>query len=152
MINCLTKNFSPWTIMDHRHLIVFDGVCNFCNGAVNFIIERDPAGKFIFTPMQSEFAQTIFRSHGINNVGIDTFLLVKNGQAYTWTNAALEISKDLTGYWYLFHIFKILPRPVRDWFYRLFARNRYRLFGRTQHCMVPTPDVKARFIGIEHSD
>lgn len=134
--------------MDNRHLVVFDGVCNFCNGAVNFIIERDPSGKFVFTPMQSGFAQEILRSHGIANVDVDTILLVKNGQAFIRSNAALEIARDLSGYWYLLNIFKIVPRPVRDWFYRIFARNRYMLFGRTDSCMVPTPDVQNRFIGM----
>lgn len=134
--------------MDSRHLVIFDGVCNFCNGAVNFIIARDPAGKFAFTPMQSELAQETLRLYGITNVGVDTFLLIKDHQTYIWTNAALEISKDLTGHWYLFNIFRVVPRPIRDWFYRIFARNRYALFGRTTSCMVPNPEVRSRFLGI----
>ncbi|MFN3580729.1 MAG: thiol-disulfide oxidoreductase DCC family protein [Pseudomonas sp.] len=79
--------------MDSRHLVIFDGVCNFCNGAVNFIIKRDPSGKFAFSPMQSEYAQNVLRSHGVNDVGVDTFLLVKNGKTYFRTNAAIEIEK-----------------------------------------------------------
>ena len=134
--------------MDSRHLVIFDGVCNFCNGAVNFIIKRDPMGKFAFTPMQSELAQQTMRSYGVPNVGVDTFLLIKDGKTYIWTDAALEIAKDLTGYWYLFNVVKVMPRPIRDWFYRVFARNRYVLFGRLESCMIPTSEVKSRFIGI----
>lgn len=132
--------------MNNRHLVIFDGVCNFCNGAVNFIIERDPHGKFAFTPMQSEFAQEALRKFGITNVDVDTLLLVKNGKAFFRTNAALEIAKDLTGCWYLLNVLKVMPRPMRDWFYRIFARNRYMLFGRTTICKVPTADAQDRFI------
>ena len=135
-------------VMDSRYLIIFDGVCSFCNGAVNFIIRRDAAGKFAFTPMQSDFAQATLRSYGITNVGVDTFLLIKDGQAHVWTDAALEIAGDLDGYWYLFNILRVVPRPVRDWFYRVFARNRYALFGRTATCMVPTAEVRGRFIDV----
>lgn len=135
--------------MDKRHIVIFDGVCNFCNGAVNFIIQRDPGGKFVFTPMQSQLAKELIDKHGFNNVGVDTFLLIKNDKCHIWTNAAFEITKDLTGYWYLFNILRIIPRPVRDWLYRLFARNRYSLFGRTDACMVPTPELLGRFIGLE---
>jgi len=134
--------------MNNRHLVIFDGVCNFCNGAVNFIIERDPYEKFAFTPMQSDFAQETLRSYGIEKVGVDTIILVKNGKIFIRTNAVLEIAKDLTGYWYLLNVFKVVPRPVRDWLYRVIARNRYKLFGRATKCKLPTPDVKNRFIGI----
>lgn len=138
--------------MEKRHLVVFDGVCNFCNGAVNFIIKRDPAAKFVFTPLQTELAQQTLRTHGISNEGTDTLLLVKNGQAYVWSDAALEIAKDLGGFWYLFNIFKVVPRPVRDWCYRLFARNRYKLFGKASQCRVPTAADKDRFVGFKKGD
>lgn len=134
--------------IDNKHIIVFDGICNFCNGAINFIIKHDPEGLFVFTPMQTELAQKLITEHKITNVGIDTFLLIKNGKTYIWTDAALEIAKDLDGYWYYFSILKILPRFIRDYLYRLFARNRYTLFGKRNQCMVPTPSVKQRFIGI----
>ena len=134
--------------MDNRHIVIFDGVCNFCNGAVNFIVERDPEGKFAFTPMQSELAQELVEKYGISNVGFDTFLLIKNGECFIWTNAAIEIAKELDGHWWFCTIFKIVPRPVRDWFYRLFARNRYALFGRTDQCMTPTQELAKRFVGV----
>ena len=133
---------------DSRHIVIFDGVCNFCNGAVNFIIKRDPEERFAFTPMQSELGKELVAKYQITNVGYDTFLLIKDNQCYIWTDAAIEIAKDLTGFWHLSYVFKVVPRPIRDYFYRVFARNRYRLFGRSLVCMVPTENVKGRFVGV----
>ncbi len=134
--------------MDNRHIVIFDGVCNFCNGAVNFIIKRDPEGVFAFTPMQSDLAQELMNKYKIHNVGIDTFLLIKNGQCFVFSSAALEIAKDLTGCWHIFDIFKLVPSIIRDFFYKVFARNRYTIFGRQETCMVPTEEVRSRFVGI----
>lgn len=131
--------------------MIFDGVCNFCNGAVRFICKRDPQGLFVFTPMQSELARALIEEHGIHNVGIDTFLLIKDGKCHIWTDAAMEIASDLTGAWWLFNVFRIVPAGIRDYFYRLFARNRYRLFGRTDRCEIPSQEWRNRFIGIESS-
>lgn len=134
--------------MGNRHIVIFDGVCNVCNSAVNFIIKRDPDAIFAFTPMQSDLAHELMTKHKIDNPGIDTFLLIKNDACLVFSSAALEIAKDLTGYWYLFTVFKIVPSSIRDFFYKLFARNRYKLFGRQDSCIVPSEEVKSRFIGI----
>lgn len=133
---------------DQRHLIIFDGVCNFCNSSVNFIIERDKNNTFAFTPIQSELAQALMAKYGVTHLGMDTFLLIKNDRCYLRTDAALEIAKDLSGYWYLFGAAKIIPRPLRDFFYRVFARHRYRLFGKKDVCMVPTDEVRGKFVGV----
>ncbi len=135
--------------MNKPDIVIFDGICNFCNGAVNFIIKRDPNAKFAFTPMQSPLAKELMAQYKIDNVGIDTFVLIKDGQCLVFSSAALEISKGLSGYWYLFNLFKLVPSPIRDVIYKLFARNRYRLFGKTDSCMVPSPDVKSRFVGLD---
>ena len=132
--------------MSNKHIIIFDGVCNFCNGAVSFIIKRDHANKFVFAPMQSPTAQNLIDKYGVENVGFDTFLLIKNNHCYLRTDAALQITGDLTGYWFLFKILKVLPRPLRDYFYRLFARNRYRIFGRTDACVLPNDKVRNKFL------
>ncbi len=95
--------------------------------------------------MQSEVAAKLCRQYQIDNIESDTMVLIKDHQAYIRTDAALEIAKALDGYWYLFRVFKILPGPFRDWFYRMFAKNRYKLFGRSDHCMVPTQAVRRRF-------
>ena len=132
--------------MDNRYIVVFDGVCNFCNGAVNFIIKRDPDGVFAFTPMQSDLAGELMQKYDLPDAGVDTFFLIKNGQCFVFSSAALEITKDLTGFWYLFNVFRLVPRPIRDAVYKLFARNRYKLFGRKDVCPVPSKEVRARFI------
>jgi predicted DCC family thiol-disulfide oxidoreductase YuxK len=134
--------------MDNRHIVIFDGVCNFCNGAVNFIIKRDPGGIFVFTPMQSDLAHQLMDKHKIHNTGTDTFLLIKNNQCFVFSSAALEITKDLTGLWYLFNVFSLVPSVIRDFFYKVFARNRYALFGRQGTCMVPAKEMRSRFVGI----
>lgn len=134
--------------MESRYIVIFDGVCNFCNGAVNFIIKRDPEALFVFTPMQSVLAHELMEKHKVYNVGVDTFLLIKNDEVFLFSSAAIEIAKDLTGFWYVFSIFRFVPKLVRDFFYKLFARNRYKLFGRQDICMVPAEDMKSRFIGI----
>lgn len=134
--------------MSNSHIVIFDGVCNFCNSAVYFIIKRDPDAKFVFTPMQSKLAEELMNKHQVDSVGMDTFLLIKNGNCFKYSSAALEITKDLSGAWFLFLVFKIVPAKVRDYFYKVFARNRYNLFGRKDICMVPTKELKSRFIGI----
>jgi predicted DCC family thiol-disulfide oxidoreductase YuxK len=132
--------------MDNPRIIIFDGVCNFCNNSVNFIIKRDHNNSFLFSPMQSQFAQDTISKFGVEGGDLDTFILIKNGECYVRTDAALEIAKDLSGHWYLFNIFILLPRPIRDFFYRVFAKNRYRLFGRSDTCMVPSQEVADKFL------
>lgn len=135
--------------MENRHIVIFDGRCNFCNGAVNFIIKRDPKGLFVFTPMQCEFAGQLLSQYKIETVGVDTFVLIKNAQCLVFSSAALAISKDLTGLWYLLNVFHLVPAVIRDAIYKVFARNRYRLFGRQDSCMIPAREVRERFIGIQ---
>ena len=134
-------------MQDHR-IVIFDGVCNLCNGAVNFIVKRDSAGKFLFTPMQSALAQELVEKYNVSNVGKDAFLLIKDDRTYIWTDAALEIASELDGHWHLCRAFKIIPRPICDWCYRQFARNRYTLFGRTDACVIPSAEIRSRFIGL----
>jgi len=131
---------------DGRHIVIFDGVCNLCNGSVSFIIKRDPKNKFVFTPVQGEFAQQLIEKDALENVGEDTFLLIKDGQHFMYSDAALEIAKNLSGLWPLLYILRFLPRFIRDSLYKMIARNRYRLFGRTDTCMVPTEDMRSRFV------
>lgn len=133
--------------MSQQRIVIFDGVCNFCNGVVQFIVKRDPEGKFAFTPMQSDYAKILFRQHEIDNVCDDTIVLIKNGKTHIRTGAALEIAKELTGHWYLLNGLRIVPGSIRDYFYRLFARYRYQLFGRTDQCMTPAEELKSRFLG-----
>ncbi len=132
--------------MSQQHIIIFDGICNFCNSSINFIIKRDHTNQFVFAPMQGPTAQKLIAHYQAENVGFDTFLLIKNDEIYYRTNAAIEIAQDLSGAWYLLKAFKIIPGPIRDYFYRLFARNRYHIFGKAAACRVPTEDLKHKFL------
>lgn len=129
-------------------IILFDGVCNFCNNSVNFIIERDPEKYFKFAPLQSEIGQKLLEEHGIDKTVTDSVVLIENGKAYVRTTAALRVARKLSGAWRFFYGFIIVPAFVRDVFYNLFARNRYRMFGKQEACMMPTPEIRERFLAM----
>ena len=103
---------------------------------------------FLFAPTQSAFAQDLMSTYEIDKLDSETFLLVKNQQSFVFSSAALEVAKDLSGLWCIVSIFRFVPRPVRDFVYKVFARNRYRLFGKRDVCMVPTQEFKSRFVGV----
>ena len=126
-------------------IVLFDGVCNFCNGAVNFIIRHDRDGRFKFAPLQSETGERLKREYSIPP-DTDSLVLVEGGKAYTHSTGALKIAKGLGGIWQLAYVFMLLPEPVRDWFYKTFAKNRYKWFGKKDVCMVPTPEIRGRFL------
>jgi predicted DCC family thiol-disulfide oxidoreductase YuxK len=126
-------------------IVLFDGVCNFCSDAVNFIIDRDPENKFKFAPLQSEIGQELRAKYNIDE-SIDSIVLIEDDQAFTHSTAALRIAKGLSGVWSGAYMFMIIPRPLRDLYYELFAKYRYRLFGKKEACMIPTPEVRARFL------
>lgn len=131
----------------HKKIILFDGVCNLCNGAVQWIIKRDHKDVFRFAPLQSERAQELAEGRNIDTSRIDSIILIDPGVAYyIKSDAALEIARDLKGYGFLPFLFGWLPAKFRDAIYDLIARNRYRLFGKKQECMIPTPELKAKFL------
>lgn len=127
-------------------IVLFDGVCNFCNGSVNFIIARDRAGYFRFAPLQSGAGEDLAAKHGIDRAETDSIILIENDLAFTYSTAALRIARNLDGIWPIFYGLIMIPRFVRDAAYKLFASNRYRLFGRREACMIPTPEIRARFL------
>lgn len=127
-------------------IVLFDGVCNFCNSSINFVIERDSKGYFKFAPLQSEAGEELIAKHGIDTAETDSVILVEDGKAYTHSSAALKIARHLDGIWKLGYWMIIVPRPLRDVVYRFIARHRYRLWGKRDACMMPTPDVRARFL------
>lgn len=129
-----------------KSIVVFDGMCNFCNGSVNFIIARDPSNRFSFASIQSKAGKKVLLEFGFDESCVDTFLLVKEGRCFVRTDAALEVVKELSGLWFVLLVLKVIPRPIRDYFYGLLAANRYRLFGKRESCVVPTSEVKGRFL------
>jgi predicted DCC family thiol-disulfide oxidoreductase YuxK len=111
---------------------------------VNFIIERDKKNYFKFAPLQSEMGQKFIEKFGLSE--IDSIITIENNEAFTHSTAALKIAKNLGGFWALFYGFIIVPRFIRDFFYKLFAKYRYKLFGKKDQCMMPTPEIRDKFL------
>jgi len=131
---------------DRNPVVLFDGVCNFCESSVRFIIDRDPQGTFRFASLQSERGGALARRHGAEPDELNTMMLIEEGVLYTRSTAALRIARRLRLPWRLARIFLGIPAPMRDPIYDLIAANRYRWFGRKDECMIPTPDVRQRFL------
>lgn len=127
-------------------IVLFDGICNFCNGAVNFVIEHDKDGYFKFAPLQSEIGEEMIVKHGIDATETDSVILIEEDEAYLHSTAAVRIARKLDGIWSWAYALRIIPKPVRDLLYKLFARYRYGLFGKQDSCMMPTPEIRARFL------
>ena len=132
----------------HSHpVLLFDGVCNLCNGFVQFVIKRDSKARFRFAALQSNSAQALLEQAGYaNREDLDTVVLIENGKIYTHSDVALQVTGKLGGLWPLFSIFWVLPKFIRDAIYNWVARNRYRWFGKREACMIPTPELRERFI------
>ena len=128
--------------MKSNAIILFDGVCNLCDGAIAFVIKRDPKKYFRFASLQSETAQKLLGERH----SLDTMILIENGNVYLRSTAALRIAKKLRGLWPLFYIFIVIPKFLRDLLYNWIARNRYRWFGKIEACMVLTPELRDRFL------
>jgi predicted DCC family thiol-disulfide oxidoreductase YuxK len=127
-------------------VLLFDGVCNLCSGAVRFIIPRDPRGRFRFASLQSAAGERLLAELRIDRQALDSIILVEHGHWYAESDAVLRIANLLGGAWRLFGVFRLIPRPLRDRLYRLVARHRYRWFGRKEVCWLPTPELRARFL------
>jgi predicted DCC family thiol-disulfide oxidoreductase YuxK len=130
----------------YRNLILFDGVCNFCNSAVQMVIEIDRQKIFKFAAIQSELGQQLYRQYGLDPIDIQTLMLVDEDRVWTKSDAVLEVLSRLDGGWQLLGAFRVMPQPLRDWAYSEFARQRFVLFGKRDTCMVPTPEVLERFM------
>lgn len=130
---------------DHP-VLLYDGVCNLCNAAVRFTVERDDAGTFRFAPLQSEVGQELLKEHDLPTDDFDSFVLVDGGDAETESTAALKVCRGLGLPWSLLSAFLVLPAWLRDPVYRFVADNRYRLFGKTDECQLPDPEIRERFL------
>jgi predicted DCC family thiol-disulfide oxidoreductase YuxK len=132
---------------DAPHAVVlFDGVCNLCNGFVRFVIPRDPPGHIRFAALQSETARRLMAQTGLTADGADSIVLVEGQRAFVRSEAALRIARQLRFPWPMLYGLVIVPRPLRDWAYDVVARNRLRWFGRRDVCMVPGPETRDRFL------
>ena len=127
-------------------VIVFDGVCNLCNGFVDFVIVRDPAARFRFASLQSDAARRLLNGVRLAAPPGESVVLIEHGQVFQRSEAVLRIVRRLGAPWSIAYWLIVVPRPIRDWIYNIVARNRYRWFGKRSTCRVPTPDVRRRFM------
>lgn len=129
-----------------KPIVLFDGVCNLCNSAVQFIIRHDKKNIFMFTSLQSDTGQELLAQYDLPLNELNSFILIENNKAYTRSSGALRVIKKLKGLWPLLYGFIIVPKFIRDGVYNWVGRNRYKWFGKQDACMIPTPELKARFL------
>lgn len=127
-------------------VVLFDGVCNFCNYWVQFAIKRDRKKKLRFAALQGETAHQQLPKFGISPTSLTSVILLDKGKAYTQSSAAIRICKYLSGGWKLCYGLIIIPKFIRNFFYNIIARNRYKWYGKREACMVPTPELRDRFL------
>lgn len=127
-------------------ILLFDGVCNLCNGTVQFIIKRDPKGKLKFAALQSDSGQALLKKFNLRTDHFDSFVFIKEEKYFLKSRAVLEVLKELGGVWKIFYIFLYLPRPFRDFVYDIVAKSRYKIFGKKNQCMVPSSEIEERFL------
>lgn len=126
-------------------ILLYDGLCGFCDGTVQFILRHDRRGSMRFATLQGELGQQVLaREPSLQ--GVDSLVLLEGERVHVKSEAALRIARYLGGAWTLARVLRIVPRALRDWGYDLFARHRYRLFGRHDSCPIPSPEVRARFL------
>jgi predicted DCC family thiol-disulfide oxidoreductase YuxK len=127
-------------------IVLFDGVCNLCNGLVKFIIKGDRRAKIRFTPLQSAAGKLFLLKYGLPSTDINSVVFIKGDKYFLRSSAILHLLRELGGAWKLFYGLLIIPPIIRDFFYDIIARTRYRIFGRTDSCMVPSEEEKNRFL------
>jgi predicted DCC family thiol-disulfide oxidoreductase YuxK len=127
-------------------IILFDGVCNLCNNAVQFVIKNDKIGKFRFAALQSETGQSLLQQYNLPLQGFNSFVLVQNEKVYLKSTAALKVAKQLNSPVKLLYGFIIVPAFIRNAVYNIIANNRYKWFGKKENCMIPTPALQSRFL------
>jgi len=133
-------------LSENSYIILFDGLCGFCDSCVDFVIRNDSRRIFKFVSLQSELGQKLLRHFSLPTDSLDSAVLIENGSAYLFSTASLRIARRLRLGWSLFFILILVPKPWRDWAYRYFANHRYQWFGRSNSCRIPTPAIRDRFI------
>ena len=129
-----------------KPVILFDGVCNLCNASVQFIIKKDSKKNFMFSSLQSDAAQAILLQYNLENLDFDTIILLEDGIIYDRSTAILKIARKLSGFTKLSYVFIIVPKFIRDFVYKIISKNRYKWFGKRDMCMIPTEELKLRFL------
>ena len=129
-----------------KSVLLFDGVCNLCNSSVQFVLKRDKRKYFKFAALQSDVGQELLKQFDLPTNDFTSFVLIEGDKIYLKSTAALQVAKRLGGGWSFLFLFIIIPSPIRDFLYNLIAKNRYKMFGKRESCMLPTPDFKERFL------
>ena len=129
-----------------KKIILFDGVCNLCNSSVTFVIERDKKDLFRFAALQEPAGQQLIKQYQIDISKTDSIILIDGDKAYVKSTAALKVARHLGGGYPLLYGFMIIPNFIRNWVYDYVARNRYKWYGKKESCMIPTPELKAKFL------
>ena len=132
--------------MGNHSIILFDGVCNFCNSAINFVLKQDRKGVFHFAPLQSEAGQKLLQQYRLPTEEFESFVLIDDGKVYKKSTASLRVLNKLPWYWKEAQILRIIPTVFRDAIYDFIARNRYKWFGKKGQCMIPTTQMRSRFL------
>jgi predicted DCC family thiol-disulfide oxidoreductase YuxK len=134
--------------MDHtnQHILLFDGVCNLCNRMVQLVIKRDKKGKFKFASLQSESGQALLKKWKLPQSDFTSFVYINGDKCYTRSTGVLHALKELGPPWNILYVFRIIPSALRDPMYDFLSKRRYKLFGKRDACMVPTPELKSRFL------
>jgi predicted DCC family thiol-disulfide oxidoreductase YuxK len=132
--------------VNENPVILFDGVCNFCNGTVNFVLKQDRKDVFRFAALQSEAGRRLLEKYKLSTEEFDSFVLLDEGKIYKKSAAALRVMNKLPWYWKEVQLFRVIPTPFRDAIYDFIARNRYKWFGKKDQCMIPTLEIKSRFL------
>lgn len=127
-------------------IVLFDGVCNFCNYWVRFAIKRDKKKKLRFGTLQGEAAKKLLEKYNFHTTSLNSVILIDKERIWTQSSAAIRICKYLNGGWKLFYGLIIIPKFIRDFFYNIIARNRYKWYGKREECMIPSADITERFL------
>jgi predicted DCC family thiol-disulfide oxidoreductase YuxK len=133
-------------VLTEHPIILFDGVCNFCNGAINFVLRQDKKAIFRFAALQSQAGQKLLKQYNLSVTEFESFVLIENGKVYKKSAASLRVMNKLPWYWKEAQIFRIIPTAFRDAIYDFIAKRRYKWFGKKEQCTVPTPEMRNRFL------
>jgi len=133
------------SIPSNKQILLFDGVCNLCDKFVQFVLRHDKEGQFVFASLQSTIGQELLKEYNLEN-NLETVVLINNGKAYIYSDVALEVGYSLGGWLKIAYMGYLIPKFIRDMIYNWVAANRYRIFGKQDHCIVPKVEWKTRFL------
>lgn len=133
-------------IIKKHPILLFDGVCNLCNHSVQLVIKNDTKNIFKFAPLQNPKVICFLEEQNQDLNNLNTIVLITSKKIYTKSSAALTVAKHLKGLYPLLYVFYIIPKPIRDIFYDFIAKNRYKWYGKKDHCMIPSPELKNKFL------